>query len=73
MHVSPFEREGVTSIASSLGKTAVLGILPIAMPLHVKTCYRQVLVIATDVRPKDCKQKQEKLRAFISCSIFNVC
>ena len=74
MHVNPFEREGVTAIALNLGKTVVLGILPIAAPLHVKTCYRQVLVIiATVVGLKDFKRKQEKLRAFISYCIFNIC
>ena len=30
-------------------------------------------LIATGVRPKDCERKRAKLRAVISCCVFNIC
>ena len=34
---------------------------------------KKVNVIATGVRPEDCKQKQANVRTVISCCVFDIC
>ena len=38
---------------------------------HLVTSFH--LIIATGVRPEDCERKRAKLRAVISCCVFNIC